>query len=114
MRISDWSSDVCSSDLGKGTFYLYFGGKQQIFDELVMDLNRRVRRAMSEHADTATTRAERERRGYLGYFRFASEHPAMYRVRKSVVYGHSVTVSVDLCGRRIIHKKKHKHIIFYK
>jgi AcrR family transcriptional regulator len=69
-----------AADVGQGTFYLYFGGKQQIFDELVMDLNRRVRRAMSEHADTATTRAERERLGFLGYFRFASEHPALYRI----------------------------------
>ncbi|MGH8828883.1 MAG: TetR/AcrR family transcriptional regulator [Jiangellaceae bacterium] len=69
-----------AADVGQGTFYLYFEGKQQIFDELVMDLNRRVRRAMSEHADTATTRAERERLGFLGYFRFASEHPALYRI----------------------------------
>ncbi|HEU0042441.1 MAG TPA: TetR/AcrR family transcriptional regulator, partial [Jiangellaceae bacterium] len=69
-----------AADVGQGTFYLYFEGKQQIFDELVMDLNRRVRRAMSEHADAATTRAERERLGFLGYFRFASEHPALYRI----------------------------------
>ena len=69
-----------AAEVAQGTFYLYFGSKQQIFDELVMDLNRRIRRAMSEHADTATTRADRERLGFQGYFRFAAEHPALYRV----------------------------------
>jgi AcrR family transcriptional regulator len=69
-----------AAEVGQGTFYLYFEGKQQIFDELVMDLNRRVRHAMSEHAETARTRAERERLGFQGYFRFASEHPALYRI----------------------------------
>lgn len=69
-----------AADVAQGTFYLYFGSKQQIFDELVMDLNRRIRRAMSEYADTATTRADRERLGFQGYFRFAAEHPALYRV----------------------------------
>jgi len=69
-----------AANAGQGTFYLYFESKQQIFDELVMDLNRRVRRAMSEHADAATTHAERERLGFKGYFRFAADHPALYRI----------------------------------
>ncbi len=66
--------------VAQGTFYLYFQSKQQIFDELVLDLNRRVRRAMSEGAAQGTTRAERERLGFLGYFRFTTEHPALYRI----------------------------------
>ncbi len=66
--------------VAQGTFYLYFESKQQIFDELVLDLNRRVRRAMSEGAAQGTTRAERERLGFLGYFRFTTEHPALYRI----------------------------------
>lgn len=66
--------------VAQGTFYLYFEGKQQVFDELVRDLNRRVRRAMSEQARHATTRIERERIGFFGYFRFVAEHPALYRI----------------------------------
>jgi AcrR family transcriptional regulator len=69
-----------AAQVAQGTFYLYFEGKHQIFDELVMDLNRRMRRAMSEHASEATSRSERERLGFQGYFRFASEHPALYRI----------------------------------
>ena len=63
-----------------GTFYLYFAGKQQIFDELMEDLNRRVRRAMDEAASQASTRAEAERLGFRAFFRFTTEHPGLYRV----------------------------------
>jgi AcrR family transcriptional regulator len=69
-----------AAHVAQGTFYLYFESKQQVFDELVRDLNRRVRRAMSEHAAQARSRAERERLGFLGYFRFVAEHPALYRI----------------------------------
>jgi AcrR family transcriptional regulator len=69
-----------AAGVSQGTFYLYFTSKQQIFDELVSDLNRRVRRAMSEAAEGATSRAERERLGFTGFFRFTAEHPALYRI----------------------------------
>ncbi|XTR51997.1 TetR/AcrR family transcriptional regulator [Pseudarthrobacter sp. So.54] len=39
--------------VGLGTFYLYFEGKQAIFDEVVEDLNRRVRHAMTDAARSA-------------------------------------------------------------
>lgn len=66
--------------VAQGTFYLYFESKQQVFDELVLDLNRRVRRAMSEGAAQARSRAERERLGFAGYFKFTAAHPALYRI----------------------------------
>jgi AcrR family transcriptional regulator len=69
-----------TAGVGQGTFYLYFQSKRQIFDELVADLNRRVRHAMSEAAAGATTRVERERLGFTGFFRFTAEHPTLYRI----------------------------------
>ena len=66
--------------VAQGTFYLYFSGKREIFDEVVADLNQRVRHAMSEAARGATTRLEAERLGFAGFFRFTAEHPALYRV----------------------------------
>ncbi len=66
--------------VAQGTFYLYFASKQQIFDEVVADLNQRVRHAMSEAARGATTRFEAERLGFAGFFKFTAEHPALYRV----------------------------------
>lgn len=65
---------------GQGTFYLYFSSKQQIFDELVEDLNSRVRHAMAEASGAGSTRAEAERLGFEAFFRFTSQHPALYRV----------------------------------
>jgi AcrR family transcriptional regulator len=65
---------------GQGTFYLYFASKKDVFDELVVDLNHRVRHAMTEAASQGRTRAEMERLGFAGYFRFVAEHPALYRI----------------------------------
>src|SRR3546814_14496285 len=73
MRISDWSSDVCSSDLqSKGL-------------------------ALRPQVTTASVIA------CCCAGSFAATKP---RDRKSVVEGQSVSVRVDLGGRRIIKKKK--------
>ncbi len=63
-----------------GTFYLYFDSKKAIFEELMRDLNRRIRHAMSEGAVRGTTRVESELLGFDAYFRFTAEHPALYRI----------------------------------
>ncbi len=69
-----------AAGVSQGTFYLYFESKQELFEELVRDLNRRVRKAMSTGAGQGSTRAERERGGFRGFFEFTAEHPALYRV----------------------------------
>ena len=66
--------------IGLGTFYLYFEGKQAIFDEVVEDLNRRVRQAMTEAAKAASNRIDAERAGFRAFFRFTADHPALYRI----------------------------------
>ncbi|GEP46634.1 TetR/AcrR family transcriptional regulator [Microbacterium saccharophilum] len=66
--------------IGLGTFYLYFDGKQQIFEELVVDLNRRVRHSMAEAMAGAANRIDAERAGFEGFFRFTAAHPALYRI----------------------------------
>jgi AcrR family transcriptional regulator len=69
-----------AAGVAPGTFYLYFAGKQEIFDELVEDLNRRVRRAMTDASSRGRTRTEAERLGFQAFFRFTAEHPGLYRV----------------------------------
>jgi AcrR family transcriptional regulator len=69
-----------AAGVGQGTFYLYFSSKKEIFDELVLDLNHRVRQAMTEAASEGETRAERELLGFTAFFRFTAEHPALYRI----------------------------------
>ena len=69
-----------AAGVGQGTFYLYFASKRKIFDELVLDLNHRVRQAMTEAASRGESRAERELLGFTAFFRFTAEHPALYRI----------------------------------
>ena len=66
--------------VGQGTFYLYFASKQEIFEELIRDLNRRVRHAMKDASSRGTTRLEAELLGFGAYFRFTADHPALYRI----------------------------------
>ena len=69
-----------AAGVGQGTFYLYFTGKREIFDELVIDLNHRVRQAMTEAAEQGSTRVEKEQLGFAAFFHFTAEHPALYRI----------------------------------
>jgi AcrR family transcriptional regulator len=69
-----------AAGVAAGTFYLYFDSKKSIFDELVRDLNRRVRHAMKEGSSQGDTRIEAELRGFDAYFRFTAEHPTLYRI----------------------------------
>jgi AcrR family transcriptional regulator len=69
-----------SAGVAAGTFYLYFDSKKAIFDELMVDLNRRVRHAMREGSSRGKTRLEAELLGFDAFFRFTAEHPALYRI----------------------------------
>ncbi len=69
-----------AAGVAQGTFYLYFESKKEIFDELVRDLNRRVRHAMKTASSKGKTRLEAELLGFKAYFRFTAEHPALYRI----------------------------------
>ncbi len=71
-----------SAGVAQGTFYIYFPGKREIFEQLVADLNRRVRRTMSEAADTGDSRLAAERLGFAAYFAFVAEHPGLYRIMR--------------------------------
>jgi AcrR family transcriptional regulator len=69
-----------AAGVGQGTFYLYFSSKKEIFDELVRDLNRRVRHAMKVASERGTTRLESELLGFGAYFHFTTEHPGLYGI----------------------------------
>src|SRR3546814_19091128 len=87
MRISDWSSDVCSSDLRVKVTHV---------DVLVRQTVGRVEVVgVGAEGDMAPVRRDRD---VSGGNRDSS------RDRKSVVSGKSVSVRVDLGGRRLIKK----------
>src|SRR3546814_12343661 len=106
MRISDWSSDVCSSDLTihKDTTdhpHLRIAFVLQVAHRTIHNYSRILRwhqymgkfnRLITYHLQPSTD----------------STPPATKEDRKSVVKGKSVSVRVDLGGRRFIKKKKNK------
>jgi len=69
-----------AAGVAQGTFYLYFPGKLEIFEELVRDLNHRVRHAMAEGAGRGRTRAEAEVLGFEAYFEFVARRRNLYRI----------------------------------
>jgi AcrR family transcriptional regulator len=83
-----------AAGVGQGTFYLYFASKKEIFEQVVLDLNARVRHAMTEAAEQGTTRAERELLGFGAYFRFTAEHPALYRIIRQAEFVSPETMQV--------------------
>src|SRR3546814_14273184 len=95
MRISDWSSDVCSSDLAALDNF-------QIAVHAIGDAaNAELLSAIADLGES-----------YKGDRRWRIEHAQIVDPadiakldRKSVVWGKGVSVRVDLGGRRIIKKK---------
>jgi AcrR family transcriptional regulator len=63
-----------------GTFYVYFPDKQSLFVEVVDGLGARLRRLIAESVEGLEERLEVEREGLRTFFRFASEHRALYRI----------------------------------
>src|SRR3546814_16779133 len=90
MRIRDWSSDVCSSDLG-----ILHCRKWQALPRT----DRRGRQMTGPVLEWAAS----------GRPRLAAAQGGGSSDRKSVVSGKSVSVRVDLGGRRIIKQKNNSH-----
>src|SRR3546814_12125167 len=97
MRISDWSSDVCSSDLGL-TSVVQVASVPSISVPVVSTT---LAPRMGKRASAIRWRVTA---GPKSNSWFPST--MMPRDRQSVVLGKSVSVRVDLGGRRIIQKKQ--------
>src|SRR3546814_8770872 len=98
-RISDWSSDVCSSDLCSAV-------STQI--SVIRISSSWLIGWIASRTRCRASRAEAMRR----FWRMTSctaRTPSPLGDRKSVVEGKSESVRVDLGGRRIIKKKKKKN-----
>src|SRR3546814_14032551 len=106
MRISDWSSDVCSSDLGGGGQERR-GGRG---DGRARD-RRAERIAFVGAARIVVFHGRRARAARAAAQRSGDEaRSGGQRIdRKSVVEGKSVSGRVDPGGRRIMQKKKHTY-----
>src|SRR3546814_21171418 len=99
MRISDWSSDVCSSDLPQPD-----RRSLREFDQADQDDDEG--RILDEIRLRAHPRRQRQIAAIADADRGGAAHQPDAHDRKSVVEGKSVSGRVDLGGRRIIKKKK--------
>src|SRR3546814_12781242 len=97
MRISDWSSDVCSSDLGPSG-----AGKSTVFAMLLRFHDPQRGRIDLDGIDIRTLEPA-ELRGTVA---LVPQQPTIFaRDRKSVGSGKSVSVRVDIGGGSIIKTK---------
>src|SRR3546814_11036945 len=109
MRISDWSSDVCSSDLLPDALFVIDIGHEDIAVLEAKKLGIPVIAVVDTNynpdlVDYAIPGNDDAIRAIQLYARAAAD--AILEDRKSAVKGKSVSVRVNLGGRRIIKKKK--------
>lgn len=76
-----------AADVGVGTFYLYFGTKQQLFDELVADGVTRLHLTIDHARRSSDDVMEQVRAATRAVCRFARDNRAVFRV----VFGHGGT-----------------------
>src|SRR3546814_16055558 len=110
MRISDWSSDVCSSDLERWLAKIALA--PVAYGHFFVEHNRGHHVRVATPEDPATSR-------FGEHFHEFLQRPMIGRVksawelerkdRKSVVEGKSVSGRVNVGGRRVIKKKKKKN-----
>lgn len=68
------------AEVGHGTFYLYFDGKEDLFRELVRHLSHELRSTIARAVEGLDDRFEVERVGFETFFRFAVEHRDLYTI----------------------------------
>src|SRR3546814_14526360 len=100
MRISDWSSDVCSSDLKPIRI-----GKR----DMAVAACEAMGWAVPDSVVWFVQRVEAAKQRVLKARELKNEVEERKEDRKSVVSGKSVSVRVDLGGRRIITTKKNRN-----
>src|SRR3546814_12606837 len=110
MRISDWSSDVCSSDLRASGLKTAVCG----FFAILRASDRIAPRAKASEGNceaagfSSTACVTSPGVTLLHIIRNRQAGRIVHRDRKSVGKGESVSVRVDLGGRRLIKKKRYR------
>lgn len=74
------SSITLRADVGQGIFYLYFRSKEEIFITLVRDIGNSLRENLMQAAAQSVETDDADRYCLQAFFRFASQHPGLYRI----------------------------------
>jgi AcrR family transcriptional regulator len=75
-----------AAGVAQGTFYIYFKSKDEVFRALVLDMGRRLRRALSEATEHVGDRIEAEKRGLAAFLTFVAAQPDLYRIVQEALF----------------------------
>ena len=74
-------SDIAAAaDVGVGTFYLHYDGKEAVFLELVQETTQRLKATLDAAKDRSDDPAERARLSCAEIFRFAQDNRETFRI----------------------------------
>lgn len=66
--------------VSQGTFYTYFETKEDIFRELVMGIQKQLRKEIKLGTQGIENRLDVEKKGFQIFFKFLKEHPYLFRL----------------------------------
>lgn len=72
--------------VAQGTFYIYFKSKDDVFSELVLEMGRSVRHALSTATENIPDRLEAEKAGLKAFLEFVQAHPDLYRIVQEALF----------------------------
>jgi AcrR family transcriptional regulator len=75
--INDITSDA---NVAPGTFYIYFNDKKSVFQYLIHDLSKELRRQIRSESANCKTRYEAEFQGMKSFFKFVQSHVGLYKI----------------------------------
>lgn len=71
--------------VGQGTFYNYFLSKKEIFDALIHEYSRQLRKTIKEEMKNSATHEEAQKKGFLSFFNWVKKHPDLYSIVQQAV-----------------------------
>lgn len=72
--------------VASGTFYIYFRSKEEVFEALVLDMGRSLRRALTAATEGAPDRLAAEKAGLRAFLAFVIAHPSLYRIIREALF----------------------------
>lgn len=79
-HVASVSSITTRCGVGQGTFYIYFRAKEDILRELVWQMGREVRMALTQAIHGTHDRLHAERLGLKAFVEYVAEKPNLYKV----------------------------------
>lgn len=77
---------AAAAGVATGSVYRHFADKRDLLVEVLRELNRQLRQAMSAAIDGASGQREVERRAFGAFFTFLAAHPYLFRIQRQVEF----------------------------